>query len=257
MSAGEVVLLVAIAVVLLVTLALAAVLLDRLVAAEAERRAGLALVPAFGRPATVTVRDRPFATQLLRGRYRHVHVEGGGLRLGDLTGVALDARLRSVHLPLRHLLRRRVAEIACERVEGRVTLPYGELARVAGVPGLELRPSRDRVLATAVLPLPGIGQLARVTGRAALTHDSGDVWLRVRGLSVAGIQVPSLVLNQLLPALEVPIPLPALPWGLRIEQLDPQPHGLVAIGSADAVVFRPLRPSVGVRPEEWDASPAG
>lgn len=245
-------LVIALAVVVLAGLAIGIVLLDRLTAAEAERRAGLGLVAAFGRPAVVTVRDRPFLPQLLRGRYRHVHVAGGGLRLGELTGVTLDAQLHTVHLPLRDVVRRRVTEIACERVEGAVTLPYGELARVAGVPGLELRPSRDRVLATAVLPLPGIAQLARVTGRAALTHDAGEVWLRVRGLSVAGISVPSVVLNQLLPALEVPIPLPALPWGLRIERLEPQPHGLVAIGSADAVVFRPLVS----RPDTWDGRPA-
>ncbi len=65
----------------------------------------------------------------------------------------------------------------------------------------------------------------------------------MRAVAVAGIVVPSIVLSQLLPTLRFPIPLPPLPYGLRIDGLDPTPAGLVVHGSADAVVFRrPGRP---------------
>ena len=61
-----------------------------------------------------------------------------------------------------------------------------------------------------------------------------------KGVSVAGITLPSLVINQLLPALNVPIPLPPLPYGLALDSLEPRPDGIVAYGSARAVVFRRL-----------------
>ena len=123
-------------------------------------------------------------------------------------------------------------------VEGRIVLPYGEIARVSRIPGLTLTYQGQRLVASASLPVPGINQLARVSGQAVLSVIEGAVWLRVRGLSVAGISLPSLVVNQLLPSLNVPIPLPALPYGLRLDELKPVPSGLVVCGSARDVVFR-------------------
>ena len=73
-----------------------------------------------------------------------------------------------------------------------------------------------------------------------LIGTGNDVWLRIRNVAVAGINLPGLVLNQLLPALNVPIPLPQLPYGLRLDELRPSEAGLVVSGSADAVVFRRL-----------------
>ncbi|SHG25335.1 Protein of unknown function [Jatrophihabitans endophyticus] len=254
---------VATVVVALVLLAGAVMLLDRQCVALAERRAAAHLAVPLGRPPVVRVHGRPFLTQALRGRYRAVHVAGTGLRIGEMNGVALDAQLRNVYLPLRDLLGGRTEEVPCEHIEGRLVLPYDELARAARIPGLELRPSRGRVLATAALPVPGISQLARVTGRAVLTLAEGNaVWLQVRGVSVAGINVPSIVLGPLLPSLDVPIAMPVLPYGLRLDELRPEDDGLVVLASADAVVFRrlavepvPGRPLPPVRPTARDARP--
>ena len=58
------------------------------------------------------------------------------------------------------------------------------------------------------------------------------------GYAMIGIAVPNLVMTQLLPTLNVPIPLPELPFGLRIEHLEPRADGLVVTGSAAAPVFR-------------------
>ena len=158
-----------------------------------------------------------------------------------MTGASLDARLHTVYLPLRDLLRRRVEEITCDRVGGQLVLPFGELARVAPIPGLELTLAGERLMASAALPIPGFSQLARVNGQAVWTvGNGGALWLRIRGISVAGIAVPALVVNQLLPALNVPVTLPELPYGLRIDDLRPTPAGLVVTGSAEAPVFRPL-----------------
>jgi hypothetical protein len=223
--------------VLVAVLTVVVPLVDRVVAAVAERKASEYLSEPFGHPATVRVHARPFLTQALRGRYTYVEVLGG-LRVGDINGATLVAHLTNAYLPPRELLGRRATELPCERVEGRLVLPYPELARVSRIPGLSLTFEGERLLATAALPVPGISQLARITGEAILAlTGTGDVWLQIRGVSVAGITLPSLVLSPLLPTLNVPIPLPPLPYGLRFDELRPTANGLVVDGSADAVVF--------------------
>ena len=227
-----------IVVAVLVILALSVTLADRLCAALAERKASEYLTAPFGHPPTVRVHGTPFLTQALRGRYRDITVSGGGLQVGEIAGATLDAHLYSVLLPPRDLLGRRARELPCDRVEGRLVLPYGEVARVSRIPGLALTYERNRLVASASLPIPGLGQVARVSGTAGLTVDEGGtVWLRVRGVAVAGISVPSLVISQLLPALTVPIPLPPLPYGLRLDELRPAASGLIVSGAADHVVF--------------------
>ena len=226
------------AAVVLVVLVVAVALADRVLAAHAERRAAEVLSAPFGHPATVRIRGGSFLPQALRGRYRDVEVLGT-LRVGEIAGATLVAHLTNARLPLRQLIAGRATELACERVTGRLVLPYAELARVAPIPGLVLTFEGERLLAGAALPVPGISQLARITGEAVLTlAPGGAVWLRIRGVSVAGLTLPGLVLNQLLPTLNVPVPLPPLPYGLRLDELRPTASGLVVDGSADAPVFR-------------------
>jgi hypothetical protein len=230
----------AVVAVLLVALALGLPVLDRVLADLAERKAADYLTGPFGSPATIRVLGTPFLTQVLRGRYRDVEVVGGP-RIGDINGATLVAHLTNVYLPLRDLLGRRTTELPCERVEGRLLVPYSEVARVAKIPGLALAFEGERLMASASLPVPvpGISQLARIQGEAVLSPAAGGpVWLQLRGISVAGITLPSLALSQLLPTLNVPIHLPAMPFGLRLDELRPTANGLVVDGSAEAVVFR-------------------
>ena len=235
--------LIAIVVVVAVLAALAVALpfADRRLAASAERKASEYLSAPFGHPATVRVLGTPFLTQALRGRYRDVEVLGG-LRIGEIGNTTLVAHLTNAYLPLRELLGGRATELPCERVVGRLLIPYDELARVAKIPGLRLAFEGERLLASAALPVSGVSQLVRVNGEAVLSLEGGgSVWLRLRGISVVGIALPSLVLSQVLPTLTVPIPLPALPYGLRFDELQPTATGLVVDGSAEAVVLRAPR----------------
>lgn len=226
---------------LVVLVAVALPLVDRVVAAAAERKAAEYLSAPFGHPATVRVHAKPFLTQALRGRYTDVEVLGG-LRIGDINGATLVAHLTNAYLPIRELLGGRATELPCERVEGRLVIPYTELARVSRIPALRLAFDGDRLLAAAALPIPGISQLARVSGHAVLVlSGSGDVWLHVRDVSVAGIALSSFMLTELLPTLNVPIPLPPLPYGLHFDEMRPTANGLVVDGSADAVVLRRSR----------------
>jgi hypothetical protein len=227
-----------IVVAVLVILALLIALADRICAGLAEHKAADYLSEPFGHRPTVRVHGTPFLTQALRGRYGDIEVSGGGLQIGEISGATLDAHLFNALLPLRELLGGRTTELPVEQVEGRIVLPYGEIARASHIPGLTLTFDKAQLIASASLPVPGINQLARVSGQARLTVIEGTVWLRVRGVSVAGISLPSIVVKQLVPSLNVPIPLPALPYGLRLDQLQPVASGLVVCGSADHVVFR-------------------
>lgn len=223
--------------VVVVLLAVVLPLLDRVIASAAERKASEYLSAPFGHPATVRVHAKPFLTQALRGRYTDVEVLGS-LRIGEINGATLVAHLTNAYLPIRELLGGRTTELPCERVQGRLVIPYTELARVSRIPGLSLAFDGRRLLASAALPVPGISQLARVSGHAVLTiTGAGDVWLQVRDVAVGGIALSSFLLSQLLPTLNVPIPLPPLPYGLRFDEMHPSATGLVVDGSADAVVF--------------------
>ncbi len=230
-----------IALIVLAVLALAAVvagLADSSIAAFAERRAAAFLAPQFADAPSVRLHAAPFLTQALRGRYRDVEISGRGLRVGQFAGATLEARLANVWLPPRALVARRIREVPCERVVGRLLVPYVEIARASRVPGLILEFAGGHLVATAAVPVPGISQLARVSGRARLSVEGNAVWLQVTHPSVAGLSVTALVLGQLLPGLNVSFPLPRLPWGLRVDDLEPTGAGLMVHASASAAVLR-------------------
>ena len=180
----------------------------------------------------------------MRGRYARVHVSAGGLRIGEMTGATLDADLQTVHLSARELLGRRAEELSCEQVRGTLVLPFGELARVSAIPGLEFRQRGERLLASAALPIPGLNQLARVNGEAIWTlQGPGRSGCASAGCRSPGSRSPGIVLNQLLPSLDVPVPLPELPYGLRIDGLRPTAAGLEVTGGASGGRVPPARPT--------------
>lgn len=228
----------------LAVLAAVAVLADRLLAAEAERRASAYLATPLGQAVELHVHGSPFLTQAVRGRYRDVEVHGRDLAIGVFRTTTLAAHLTNAYLPLRALLGRRVRELPVEHVHGHVLIPYRELARVGPVPGLRFFYRDDTLIATARLPVPGLGQVAGVSGEAVASIGAdGTVVVRVRNIAVAGFNVPGIVVSQLAPALAFAVPLPPLPYGLRIEQLMPTPDGLRVAGSAAAVVLRASGPA--------------
>jgi hypothetical protein len=242
MSIGPVVV-----VLIVLAVALGLVRADQVCARFAERTAAEYLAEPFGHRPSVRVHGTPFLTQVVRGRYRDIEVSGSGRPIDELTGATVTAHLYSARLPPLDLLRRRTTQLPCDRVEGRLLLPYRELARITHIPGLSLTFERDRLVASAALPVPGISALARVSGEAVLTvSDGGGLWLQVRRPSVAGISLPGLVLDQLLRSLTVPIPLPTLPYGLYVTAVEPAAAGLIVHGAATDVVF--LAPSTSHDP---------
>jgi LmeA-like phospholipid-binding len=232
-----------------VLLVAAVVVADRLLVVRAERCAAGYLAAPFGDQARIRVGNRPFLPQLVRGRYAAVVVTAENAQLGRFRGVQLQAQLSNARLPLHQLLARRAGDLPVEHLAATALIPYPELARISPLPGIGLRHQDGRMVAEATLPVPGLGQLTCVSGAAvASVGDDGTVWLRLRDLAVAGIPMPGVVLNQLVAALAVPVSLPALPYGLRVDGVSPGPDGLRVSASARDVVLRPA-PSGAAGPD--------
>lgn len=225
---------------LVALLAVAGVLVigDRVAAAYAQNSASDFLVvhAPFEEKPTVRVHGVPFLTQALRGRYDDVEVSGGGLQLGDIRGASLDAHLRGVHLGLRDIVKRDVRQLAIDRVDGNVTLPYPELARLSGVSGLTLTGDSGGVRVTLGVSVPLIGRV-QLSGTADIVLSGSNIRLKLTKLAAVGVSVPSLVLSQLSQAVQVPIAIPALPYGLMISSVAAADTGVVVHGAASDVVL--------------------
>jgi hypothetical protein len=222
----------------------AAVVLDQPLARLVERAAARRLSDALGGPVKLRISGARFLPQAVRGRYRAIDVSGSGLRIGDVDGVELHATLRGIHVSPSALLRRRAVQLACAGASGEVRIPYAELARLTRIPTLVFGYFDEQLVASVALPIPGLNQFTRVTGGALIViDDGGSLRLRLRGLAVAGFSVPPVVLQQLLKQLlpnpDVPIALPQLPHGLRLDRLTPTPAGLVVGCRAHDLVLRP------------------
>lgn len=214
-------------------------LIDRVAVGLAERKASQYLATPLGEGVRIRVHGSSFLAQVVRGRYSYVELRSTGLQVGALAGTTLHAHLVNTALPLRALLGRRMTELAIEHLRGDLVIPYPELARASRIRGLGFRYLDGRLITTAALPVPGISEFARLSGEAVMTiSEAGGVLLRVRNVSVAGRAVPRMILNQIVPTLAFPIPLPPLPYGVRLDRLTPTEDGLRVSGSARAVVFR-------------------
>lgn len=226
--------------IVVLVLALIAVAADRvsLVFAQRATAGWLAGHASFDRTPSVRIHGVPFLTQVVGGSYRDVEVRGEGLRLGDISGASLDAHLRGVQLKLTGIFAHSVDRLPCAEVDGSVTLPYAELARLANVPGLTFQVTSAGVRVSAALPIPGAGSVVAASGLVAITLEGTSVRLSAQQVTVAGASLPPALAAQLAKALTVSIAVPPLPYGLELTGIHPAGAGVVLTGSARNVVLR-------------------
>jgi hypothetical protein len=212
---------------------------DRVGAYFAQRAAADALQSdaPFDQKPKVTVHGFPFLTQVVAGKYDNVEVAGGGLELGDIRGATLDAHLHGMHLALSDLIHRDVQQVRIDSVNGDVTVPYSELARISGISGLTLSGDQGGIKVTAAVSLPLIGTVS-ATGVATVVVSGANIRLSIQSLSgsAGGVTLPQLELNDLSKLLEVPIDIPDLPYGLKITGVGFGPSGVDVQGGAQNVV---------------------
>lgn len=205
-----------VAVLIGLVLAGAVFVVDRYAASRAEDAVARQVQAELQTPAVprVSIRDFPFLTQLLTGRWSEVRVvaedvllpggdslpvRGLDLVLSGVTGEDDYARVRAAH------------------VEGTAILNYGSLPRMGGQPltyGGAGRVSVDLLPALAGVPLE-----ATVVGRPVLDVDRQTITLAEPRIVVAGMRVREELARPILRALLRPIPVTGVPLGLRLTSL--------------------------------------
>jgi hypothetical protein len=224
-----------------------AVLLGLLVAADrvsasvagSAAQKSLAQQAYFQQAPKVQVRGFPFLTQALGGTYDDVEVTASAVQLDGVTGHDLKADLKGVHLSASAAISGHVTSVPVDSVAGSVRFDYPDLAAliaVPGVSGLSLSASGNQVLVSATVVIPGLNVSTTVSGAATIRVAGGTVALTVTGLKASGLTVPAVLLQQVAASLSVPISIPALPYGLQIDQLTPQAAGILVTGSAAHIV---------------------
>ncbi|MCL2780896.1 MAG: DUF2993 domain-containing protein [Actinomycetia bacterium] len=212
---------------------------DRVGVLVAQRAAAskLAGYAQFADRPSVRIHGVPFLTQVIGGKYDDVAVRADAVRVGALGTAKLDVRLHGLRLSASELIHRKVDQLRVDRVTGTVTWPYQQVAAHAGIAGLTLAPVDGGVAVTASVTVPGFGALT-VSGSGQFAVVDGSLRLTVRDVrSATSGALPSALAGQLAGALNATIPLPALPYGLRVAGVTAGPDGLAVSGAGANVLL--------------------
>jgi len=162
----------------------------------------------FSAEPQVIIAGFPFLTQLAARRLTKVVIRAEDAKLGPL-------EVRRLELTL-HGIRASSGGRTASRLSGTALAGFAELAAMTGTPGLTLSAGGpDRVKITAGLGLVTGTATARVTA-------AGPGGLRIAVISVSGIPVAALG-----PLRHITVPLPALPPGVRIQDVTVTGQGLL------------------------------
>jgi hypothetical protein len=187
---------------------------------------------------TVDIHGFPFITQAIEGRYSDVEVRSGGVKVGKVQASSLDVHLRGAHLPLSAVFGASISQLPVDNLTGTVTFSYAELVKLSDIAGLSLSEQGDALAVSARLAVPDTNTTAQVSGTAKISVVGGALRLAVSNISVAGISLPASVLSGFATTLATPIPIPALPFGLRITAVTVTSAGVVVAGAASQLVIR-------------------
>jgi hypothetical protein len=200
---------------------------DRVAQLVAER-GGLA-----GRP-EVEIGGFPFLTQAVGGRYDDVRIGLTGADLGQPEGTRADVSLRGVQVALSDVLSGSVQQVPVERVDGTATLAYALLAAELG-PGTTVTRNGDGLRVQRTVEVAGVSVPLTATGTVSLDGDT--LVVDVGDVSSAGVDVPSLLVEQVSDALDVRYRIPPLPFGLQVTGVEPADDGArVRVEAVDTVL---------------------
>ncbi|MFI5932597.1 DUF2993 domain-containing protein [Actinoplanes sp. NPDC051494] len=232
--------------VLLVLLAVALVVGDRVAASYAERTIAdrvaeqVANQKATAERPDVTVEGTPFLTQVVAGDYQEIKILLKNFSAPDQTGnmikmPTLDIRAQDVDAPL-NTLRTGTGDIVAGTVTGTGTIEYPDLATLIDQDGLTLGEKDGKLVGSA--PIQAVGQTFQVTGTADLAVADGVVQVRFSDVTAAGLPDIPLVNNLVdnyVKQLAYNLDVPALPLNLKVQKVEPRPEGLVVTTGAENV----------------------
>ena len=208
----------------------ALVFAERGIATQARSSGGLTSEPA------VSIAGFPFLTQVLRGslddvRLTATDVVRGGLRLGTLT-----ANLRDVQVPLQQALSGTVDAVPVAGIDATAVLAYADLAAAQGR-GFTVTPAGNG-LVRVTGRLTVLGQSVAAAAVSSVRLDGRSVVLTARRIEVGGIAANAGMASAIGAQLDVRVPIPALPYGLRLTGLTAGPDALLLTARSGPTLLR-------------------
>lgn len=221
---------------LLITLAVLAALLvgaDRLAANAAEKAVADRLQTAYSldREPSVQIDGFPFITQAVSGTYQDLQVTAQDI---SGSGVAVDrvvVRLRDVHVPFSAVVKREVSQVHAEQGTGSVLVGYDALSARLGSRHLRVSPGQNgQVKVTGTLSVLGQAVSASTQGRLSVR---GRTLLLSCGPEAADVAGHKVTLGA---QFDARVPLPTLPFGVKLASVTATAEGVVISASADNLV---------------------
>ncbi|HEY7046213.1 MAG TPA: LmeA family phospholipid-binding protein [Jatrophihabitantaceae bacterium] len=202
-----------------------------------ERSQGLVSQP------SVSFGGFPFLSQVLTGKYKDIKVGMNDLKPPEGPRIQhLSAHLKGAHIPLSKALDNNLNRIPVDHVAATVGVGFADLnAFLADQPGhVTLSSGNDGALKVSAQLTEG-GTPIAVSGSGKLQVQDGQLTLTPTDLQVDGAGGLGGLINDLgdLAALfpPIPVPLPDLPFGLRLESVHGDSNGLVVSAAADHIVL--------------------
>lgn len=215
-------------------------LVDRVGVEYAEDRVAAQIQEELALSATpqVQISGFPVLTQAVAGRYRDVRLTVDAADLGELSVLGADVRLRGLRIPLPDLLSEDIEPIPVDSVAGTVSVPYAEVAEQIG-PGVTVEDSPDGVVVSQTLDV--LGQEVEVSGTGEIRVAGPDeIGVTVVSLSLAGLELPDRLVEQLQDRLSFVYTVPPLPFGLKITDAVATADGFDVSAAAEDTVLQPL-----------------
>ena len=185
----------------------------------------------------VSIRGIPFLTQAIRGTYKDIRVQLPDVDAGDVRDLAVDARLQGAHVSLSDALGGNVDRIPVDQISGTLLIPYDQLARASGISGLTITREGDSLRLTGSVQVLGRSIKAEAVGRVEV--NDGRIAINAERAKVAGIPVPTAVLDEAARLLSFRVQPQNLPLNLRITAVHLTDTGLLVDAVSDDVVLRP------------------
>ena len=185
----------------------------------------------------VSIRGIPFLTQAIRGTYKDIRVQLPDVDAGDVQDLSVNARLQGAHVSLSDALGGNVDRIPVDQISGTLLIPYDQLALASGISGLTITREGDSLRLTGSVQVLGRSIKAEAVGRVEV--NDGRIAINAEQAKVAGIPVPTAVLDEAARLLSFRVQPQNLPLNLRITAVHLTDTGLLVDAVSDDVVLRP------------------
>lgn len=168
----------------------------------------------------VSIGGFPFLTQAIAGNYDDVTLTLHDVRRGPVPVSRLTAHLSGVRVPLGDVVGQHLGRVPVDRASAQAFLDYAAINDWLGSRHLRLAPGPGgEVKVTASADIAGHSVGASATGRFTVTRDAVQI--------TAG------------PGFDIEIPLPGLPFRIRLISARSTQAGIVIDASAEGLVLRP------------------